>query len=88
MKADIKSSITITPSSVSPVLKTNITVQLGTDFPYTIVKEDFSINATDTTNSSYIRYLNVIKVDDAAKTFVAIFGGAESGTFQINIRHA
>jgi len=30
----------------------------------------------------------VIEVDDTAKTFVAIFGGAESGTFQISIRHS
>jgi hypothetical protein len=51
------------------------------------VKGDLSINATSTTNSSYIRYLNVIQVDDTAKTFIAIFGGAESGTFQISIRH-
>ena len=87
MNSDVKVSTTITPSSVSPVLKTNITVQLQADFPYTIVKGDLSINATDTTNSSYVRYLNVIEVDDNAKTFVAMFGGAESGTFQISIRH-
>jgi hypothetical protein len=81
MKTEIKSSLSLTPSSVSPVLKTNITVQMETDFPYTLTKEDISINATSTTDSSYIRYLNVIDVDDEAKTFVALFGGAHSGQF-------
>jgi hypothetical protein len=57
------------------------------DFPYTLAKEDLSINATSTTNSSYIRYMNVIAVDDSAKTFTAMFGGAYSGQFQISIRH-
>jgi hypothetical protein len=58
------------------------------DFPYTLTKGDLSINATSTTNSSYIRYLNVIDVDNEAKTFVALFGGAYSGQFQISVRHA
>lgn len=60
---------------------------METDFPYTLVKEDLSINATSTEDSSYIRYLNVISVDDDAKQFTAMFGGAYSGQFQIHIRH-
>ena len=31
--------------------------------------------------------MNVIAVDDAAKTFTVIFGGASSGKYQISIRH-
>jgi hypothetical protein len=61
---------------------------METDFPFTLTKEDLSINATSTTDSSYIRYLNIIEVDDDAKTFVALFGGAYSGEFHISIRHA
>lgn len=45
------------------------------------------MNATSTTNSSYVRYLNVIEVDDTAKTFTAMFGGAYSGQFHVSIRH-
>jgi hypothetical protein len=86
-KSDVKSSLSLNPSSASPVLKTKIVVQMESDFPYTLAKEDFSINATSTTNSSYIRYMNVISVDDSAKTFTAMFGGAYSGQFQISIRH-
>jgi hypothetical protein len=87
MKTEVKSSLTLTPSSVSPVLKTKVIVQMDSDFPYTLAKEDLSINATSTSNSSYIRYMNVISVDDSAKTFTAMFGGAYSGQFQISIRH-
>ena len=54
---------------------------METDFPYTLLKEDLSINATSTDDSSYIRYLNVISVDDEAKQFTAMFGGAYSGTY-------
>ena len=79
MKSDVKSGLTLTPDSVSPVLKTKIVVSLETNFPYTLVKEDLSINATSTDDNTYIRYLNVISVDDAAKTFTAMFGGAYSG---------
>jgi len=34
-----------------------------------------------------VRYLNVIEADDSAKTLTALFGGAESGSFQMSIRH-
>ena len=53
MKTEVKSSLTLTPSSASPVLKTKITVQLESDFPYTLVKEELTMNATSTTDSSY-----------------------------------
>jgi len=84
----VQSGENLTPASVSPVLKTNVTIQLPSDFPYTLDKADFSVNATDITNSSYIRYMNVIDVDDDAKTITTKFGGAESGTFRILIRHS
>jgi len=73
---------------VSPVLKTKITVQLGSDFPHTLEKGDFSMNVTSVADSSYIRYLNVIEVNDSAKSFTAMFGGAYSGEFNIHIRHS
>jgi hypothetical protein len=84
----IQTGENLTPDSVSPVLKTNVTIQLPTDFPYTLDKADFSVNATDVSNSSYIRFMNVIDADDDAKTITCKFGGAESGTFRILIRHS
>jgi len=75
------------PDSVSPVLKTRILIQLDADFPYTLDKTHFSVNATSESTEGYIRYLNVLNVDDDAKTLDCMFGGALSGVFQMNIRH-
>jgi len=88
MKPSVKSGMSLIPSSVSPVLKTNITIQLESDFPFTLSKDDFTVNATNQTNTTYIRYLKVIDVDDASKTIVAKFGGAWSGTYDVSVRHA
>jgi hypothetical protein len=70
------------------VLKSNVTIQLPLDFPYTLAKEDFSVNATNITNPDYIRYMNVIDVDDDAKTITTKFGGAESGQYRVMVRHS
>ena len=78
----------LTPSSASPVLKTDIVFQLDAAFPYTLDRDDFTVNATDVNNSEYVRYLKVNSVDDSAKTFTAKFGGAESGDFVLSVRHA
>lgn len=87
---DVQKGRDLNPSSVSPVLKTPIEIQIDTNFPYTLNKEDFSVNASSISNPEYIRYLNVIAVDDDAKTITVMFGGAESkyGPFKIWIRHS
>ena len=87
MRSEYKSGLTITPSSASPVLKTLLTVTLESTFPETLHKNDFSVNFTSTTNSSIVKRLNVVSVDDSAKTLQVMFGGAESDIFSIGIRH-
>ena len=86
----VQSGSNLNPSSVNPVLKTKIEIQLDANFPYTLNRNDFSVNATSISNSTYIRYLNVIAVNDTAKTITVMFGGAESkyGPLKIWIRHA
>ena len=71
----------LNPSSASPVLKTPIEISLDAAFPYTLAKEDFSVNATSLTDESYIRYLNVVAVDDDVKTITCMFGSACSDKF-------
>jgi hypothetical protein len=78
----------MTPSQANPVLKTDIVIQLDTDFPYILSRDDFTVNATDVYDDTYVRYLKVNEVDDDAKTITARFGGAESSTFSMSIRHA
>ena len=90
MKNKYISSYVMAPESASPVLKTNITFTLDEEFDsIELVKTDFSLNATNLTNPSYVRYLAVIEVDNTAtpKSFVAIFGGAWSGQYQIHLSH-
>jgi len=79
MASTVKGTTSMTPASVSPVLKTRVTVNLESDFPHTLTRADLSMNVSSTTNSTYIRYLNIISVDDSSKSFVAMFGGAYSG---------
>ena len=78
MKNNVKKSSMLDPSSVSPILKTKITITLDSDFPFTLDKDHFTVNATDTTNSTYVRYMNVVSVDDTNKKLVCMFGGAKS----------
>lgn len=87
MKTDIRKSVQLNPDSVSPVLKTKVVISLESDFPHALKREDFTVNATSQTNSTYVRYLNVIEVDDANKKLTCMFGGAHSGKYDISIRH-
>jgi hypothetical protein len=69
-------------------LKTDIVIKIDNDFPYPLDKDDFSVNATDINDETYVRYLKVNSVDNEAKTITAKFGGAESSTFALKIRHS
>jgi hypothetical protein len=87
LMSDMKSGVILVPDSASPVLKTKINITLESTFPYTLAKEDFSVNATNITNPTYFRQMNVIAVDDSTKTLTCLFGGAWSGQYLISIRH-
>ncbi len=41
----------------------------------------------NSTNSSIFSYLNIISVDDSAKTLTFMYGGAWSGQYNIGLRH-
>jgi hypothetical protein len=88
LKTAIKSGITITPPSASPVLKSKLVINLENDFPFTLDRDSFTVNATKQGNSSVIAYMNVIAVDDSAKTLTVMFGGAYSGVYDVSIRHS
>lgn len=87
MKPNTEASITLTPSSANPTLKTKMVLSLESSFPYTLNKTDFSVNATNITNPTYFRQMNVIGVNDTEKTLTVMFGGAWSGLYQMSIRH-
>jgi hypothetical protein len=87
MKAATIPSISVTPNNASPVLKTNLTIALPPNFPVALQREDFTVNMTSSTNSSIVKYLRVVEVNDTAKSMIALFGGAPSGSYILNIRH-
>jgi hypothetical protein len=72
----------LNPNSASPVLKTPIEISLSSEFPYPLTDAShFTVNATSVNDESYIRYLNVLSVNDDTKTIRAMFGGAYTGMF-------
>jgi hypothetical protein len=44
--SDVKNGLGLDPNSASPVLKTPIKIKIQEDFPYTLVRDDFTVNAT------------------------------------------
>jgi hypothetical protein len=63
-------------------LKTPIEISLDPDFPYPLNDPDlFTVNAISVTKEDYVRYLNVLSVNDETKTIRAMFGGAYTGMF-------
>jgi hypothetical protein len=87
LMTETRSGVLFEPDTASPVLKTAINITLESDFPYTLAKEDFSVNATNITNPEYYRQMNVIAVYDELKTLTVMFGGAWTGDYTIDIRH-
>ena len=85
--SDTKSGIQFNPPTASPVLKTKINITLESSFPYTLARDEFTVNATNISNPTYFRQMNVIGVDDANKVLTVMFGGAWSGDYFISIRH-
>lgn len=87
MMSSSEATQALVPPSANPTLKTKINVTLASSFPYTLSKSDFTVNATNISNPSYFRQMNVIAADDATKTLTVMFGGAWSGLYQVNVRH-
>lgn len=75
--------LSVSPSSVSPVLSSEITVTLDSAYPHAMVKEDFKAHLVNDADSTIIRPLYVMSVDDAAKSILIKFPGAESGNYHV-----
>jgi hypothetical protein len=71
------------PSSVSPVLKTELVVYLDSSYPQTLNREDFNATLYSNDDEEYERVLYVMSVDDAAKSVKIKFPGAESGSYYL-----
>jgi hypothetical protein len=64
----------ITPASVSPVLRTRITIVLDSDFPNKLSSiDDLEVNVTSKSAPSDVKQVAVVEVDDSAKSFIIKF---------------
>ena len=78
----------MSPTSASPVLKTELTVTLSQSYPETLVKEDFNCTLFSNDDDTYSRELYIMSVDDAAKTLTIKFPGAVSGSYYLQLASA
>jgi IPT/TIG domain len=74
----------VVPAIASPVLKTNLTFKVA-NFPYTLVKSDLKVSLISIKDSSYVRPLNVIDINDSTKEFKVRYGGAFSGLYNVSV---
>lgn len=79
--------ISVSPTSVNPVIKNELTFTLQ-DYTETMEVADFQITiiSNDLAVSTIVRDLNVLRVDDTAKTVTAYFSGATSGTYVFKVK--
>lgn len=72
----------VSPSSVSPVLTTDLTVTLPSDYPGDMnSREDFTCKLVEVANTTNSRDLYVMSIDATAKTVKIKFTGALSGLY-------
>ena len=80
--------MSMSPTSASPVLKTELTVYLASSYPDTLNKTDFNCTLLSHNDTSYSRMLYIMAADDAAKTLTIKFPGAVSGNYYLQISAA
>jgi len=85
---DPTSVSSITPNSVSPVLKTPVKI-IVTDYSFTLLKEDLEVTIVSRgVTPQVVRPLNILEVgtegDD--QYIKAMFGGSESGVYDLKVR--
>ena len=77
----------MTPDYVSPVLKQNLVIQLASTFSKTLTEDGVTVKIidNDASNPTNIKELNVVSVDDSAKSITVKYGGAYSGEYSIEV---
>jgi hypothetical protein len=88
MLSQAEQSMSMSPTSASPVLKTELTVYLASSYPDTLNKTDFNCTLLSHNDTSYSRMLYIMAADDAAKTLTIKFPGAVSGNYYLQISAA
>lgn len=74
----------VSPTTVNPVIKSHIVFTIA-DYPHTLVAEEFKVILLSLDDALTMRELNIVGVDDAAKTVTAYFPGASSGLYTYKV---
>lgn len=80
-----QSGVSVSPTSVSPVLNSILTVTLESTYPHTLAAADFSAKLVSSTDNTITRPLYIMDVDDSAKSLTIKFPGAESGIYHVQL---
>ena len=76
-------TLTVTPDSLSPVLKQNLVIQFESTFPNIADLSTYRVEITG--ENSYERELNIVEWDDVAKQMIVKFNGAPSGSYSMTV---
>ena len=85
MVESLPTALLIQPASVSPVLKSDLTITLPSDYAYPLNAADFTATLHSESDSSISKQLYVMNVNDSTKTLTIKFPGAASGNYWIQI---
>jgi len=80
-----QNGVSVSPTNVSPVLSSVLTVTLESTYPETLTVDSLSAALVKQTDVSVTRPLYIISVDDAAKTIKIKYPGADSGDYFVQV---
>jgi len=63
LDSNVSSAIMLVPNSVSPVLKSDLTIYLGQEYTYPLQTSDFTVTLLNPSNASYSKNLFVMSVN-------------------------
>lgn len=85
LKTTMESTLAMVPSSVSPVLKTEIYIYLDSSYPNTLDKDDFTATLYSFDDETIEKVLYVMSVDEDEMSVKVKFPGAVSGEYYIEL---
>jgi hypothetical protein len=88
VKTALPSALSMSPTSVSPVLKSEVDIVLSADFADILTREEFQVRAVSSEDESVSISMYVMSVDPANIAIKAKFPGAKSGSYRILIDSA
>jgi hypothetical protein len=80
------SAVSVSPRSVSPVLKTDLVITLMAGYPEDVRAEDFTVLLVKPDDPDFTRELRVKSADNNSKTLTVKFAGAPSGEYKLRLQ--